>query len=378
MASFDLVVAGAGILGLAHALAATRRGLKVALVERDSQARRSSVQNFGFVTLAGQAEGATRLRVLRSREVWLEVAAAAGIPVLQRGALLLARRDESLAVLEEYAATPRGAGCEMLSAATVRERFAAASARIVGGLHSKDELRVEARETVPAILRWLEEAKGLTVHRGRAALAIEPKGLATDAGLIEADAVVVAPGSNVAAFAPELAARTRAHDCRLQMLRIRAPSVELPAVVMGDLSFLRYEGFATLRSAAALRERVAAEQPKHVAAGVHVIVAQSADGSLVVGDSHRYERWPDAQRSAREAAERAEDEALVLEELAALVDAPGLEVIDRWTGVYPVADTKPLLAAAPGPRARVIAVTNGLGMSTGFAIGEETIAELFG
>jgi len=86
MASFDLVVAGAGILGLAHALAATRRGLKVALVERDSQARRSSVQNFGFVTLAGQAEGTTRLRVLRSREVWLEVAAAAGIPVLQRGA----------------------------------------------------------------------------------------------------------------------------------------------------------------------------------------------------------------------------------------------------------------------------------------------------
>src|SRR6187431_2372139 len=127
MASFDLVVAGAGIVGLAHALAATRRGLKVALVERDSQARRSSVQNFGFVTLAGQAEGTTRLRVLRSREVWLEVAAAAGIPVLQRGALLVARRAESLAVLEEYAATPSGARCEMLSAATARERFAAAS-----------------------------------------------------------------------------------------------------------------------------------------------------------------------------------------------------------------------------------------------------------
>jgi FAD dependent oxidoreductase TIGR03364 len=226
---------------------------------------------------------------------------------------------------------------------------------------------VEARDALPAILRWLEEVKGVTVHRGRTALAIEAKGLATDAGLIEAGAVVVTPGSNVAAFAPELAARTRAHDCCLAMLRIRAPGVGLPGVVMGDLSLLRYEGFATLRSAAALRERVAAEQPRHVAAGVHVIVAQSADGSLVVGDSHRYDREPDA-----------EDEALILEELAALVHAPGAEVVDRWTGVYPVADSKPLLAESPAPRARVIAVTNGLGMSTGFAVGEETIAELFG
>ena len=367
MASFDLVVAGAGILGLAHALAATRRGLKVALVERDLQARRSSVQNFGFVTLAGQAEGVTRSRVIRSREAWLEVAAAARIPVLQRGALLVARRPESLKLLEEYAGTSSGERCRVLTASTVREHLSAASPRIVGGMHSPDELRVEAREALPAILRWLEEEKGVTVYRGRSALAIETGGLATDDGFIDAGAVVVAPGSNVAAFAPELAARMRAHDCRLQMLRLRAPSVSLPGVVMGDLSFLRYEGFAAMPSAAALRQRVAAEQPAHVAAGVHVIVAQSADGSLVVGDSHRYDRETGA-----------EDEALILEEFAALLDAPGAQVVDRWTGVYPVAEARPLLAESPAPRARVIAVTNGLGMSTGFAIGEETIAELFG
>jgi len=371
MAAYDLVVAGAGILGLAHALAAIRRGLKVAIVERDLRARRSSVQNFGFITLAGQAEGVTRARVMRSRDVWLEVTAAAGIPVLQRGALIVARRPEALAVLQEYAGTPSGGSCKMLTASTVRNRFSSASSRIVGGLDSPDELRIEARDALPAILRWLEEAKGVVVHRNRTALAIEANGLATDAGLIEAGAVVLAPGSDAAAFAPVLASRQRLHDCRLQMLRLRAPSVRLPAVVMGDLSVLRYEGFATLASAAALRERVAAEQPRHVAAGVHVIVAQSADGTLVVGDSHRYDREPDAQDEAK-------DVVLILEELAALVDVPGAEVIDRWTGVYPVADSKPLFTASPAPRARLIAVTNGLGMSTGFAIGEETIAELFG
>lgn len=368
MAAFDLAVAGAGIVGLAHALAAARRGLKVALVERDPHARRSSVQNFGFVTLAGQAEGVTRGRVQRSLVTWREVAEAAGIEVHQRGALIVARRAEALAVLEEYAGTPSGSSCELLDAAALRARLPSGSPRLVGALASRDELRVEAREAIPAILRWLEAEHGVVVHRGRAATGIEANGLATDAGLVEAGAVVVAPGSNVAAFAPALAARTHAHDCRLQMLRLRAGGgVRLPGVVMGDQSVLRYEGFASLPAAAALRVRVAAEQPRHVAAGVHVIVAQSSDGSFVVGDSHRYDGEP-----------AAEDEALILEELRHLLTLPDLEVVERWTGVYPVADAKPLLVDAPAPNARVIAVTNGLGMSTAFAIGEETIAELFG
>jgi D-hydroxyproline dehydrogenase subunit beta len=378
MAAFDLVVAGAGILGLAHALAATRRGLRVAIVERDARAQRSSVQNFGFITITGQAEGVTRTRALRSREVWSEVTANAGIPVEQQGALIVARRPEALAVLEEFASTESGAGCELLPAAWIRERFAAASPQIVGALFSPHELRVEARDALPAILQWLEQRLGVTVYREREALGIEPGGLATNAGVVAADAVVVCPGSNIAAFAPELAREHDAHDCRLQMLRVKAPSVRLPAVVMGDSSLLRYEGFATTKAAAALRARFESEQPRHVAAGVHVIVAQSSDGTLVVGDSHRYGRWSSGESAEREKDERREDEALILEELAQLVNVPGAEVIDRWTGVYPVATMKPLLSAAPSPRSRVIAITNGLGMSTAFAIGEETLTELFG
>ncbi len=55
----------------------------------------------------------------------------------------------------------------------------------------------------------------------------------------------------------------------------------------------RYAGFADLPEAAPLKARVAAEQPDMLANGVHLIVVQSADGSLVVGDSHHYARTPD-------------------------------------------------------------------------------------
>jgi glycine/D-amino acid oxidase-like deaminating enzyme len=89
MATFDLIVVGAGIVGLAHALAGVRRGLRVAVLERDARACSASVRNFGFVTVTGQEGGATRRRALRSREVWTEVADAAGIEVHQRGAVIV-------------------------------------------------------------------------------------------------------------------------------------------------------------------------------------------------------------------------------------------------------------------------------------------------
>jgi glycine/D-amino acid oxidase-like deaminating enzyme len=45
----DLVVVGAGVVGLAHAIEARARGLSVVVVERDARAVGASVRNFGHV-----------------------------------------------------------------------------------------------------------------------------------------------------------------------------------------------------------------------------------------------------------------------------------------------------------------------------------------
>jgi hypothetical protein len=140
---------------------------------------------------------------------------------------------------------------------------------------------------------------------------------------------------------------------------------------MSDLSLLRYGGLASLPAAAALRERVEREYPRAIAEGIHLIVAQSADGSLVVGDSHRYAAHADPFASA-------EVDELILAELRALLDLEDVEVLERWLGHYPVANVKPVLRERIAPRVELVSVTNGLGMSTAFAIGEETVATLFG
>src|SRR5271155_3933043 len=111
---FDIAIVGAGILGLAHALAASRLGLKVLVLDRDARANGSSIRNFGFVTVTGQAAGATWRRAMRSRDVWAEVSPEAGIEVLLHGTHVVAHNPLSRQVLEEFVATDMGERCKML------------------------------------------------------------------------------------------------------------------------------------------------------------------------------------------------------------------------------------------------------------------------
>ncbi|MEO8268400.1 MAG: FAD-dependent oxidoreductase, partial [Aureliella sp.] len=76
---FDVAVVGAGIVGLAHAWMAARRGLKVVLLERSLVAQGASVRNFGMVWPIGQPAGEYFELAMRSRSLWLELAEQAGV-----------------------------------------------------------------------------------------------------------------------------------------------------------------------------------------------------------------------------------------------------------------------------------------------------------
>ncbi len=368
--SFDCVIVGAGILGLAHALVAARNGLNVAVIDRDAAAVGASIRNFGFVTVTGQQQGIAWRRARRSRDVWAEIAPAAGIEVVHRGLLVCARRPEALRVLEEFAATPMGAGCRLIDSQGMMDFGAALGRGLVGGLHSPHELRVESRDAIPRLAAWLAEAQGVTFFRQTAALRVSTGRVETTAGAIRGGHVVVCPGGDLATLHPDIMARHGVTLCKLHMLRVGDPGWRLPGAIMSDLGLVRYLGYATAPSLPALRARLEAEQGAWLADGIHLIAVQSADGSLVVGDSHHYAPTPDPFQP------RAVDDR-ILAELSAVLDIPAPDVIERWTGTYPSGpDTA--FTEAPEPDVRLVLVTSGTGASTAFAIAEETIADLLG
>ena len=367
---FDLAVVGAGIVGLATALAGARRGMRVLVIDADTQANGASVRNFGLVAVTGQERGLMWQRARRSREVWREVAAVAGIEVVHKGLWMLARRAESVQVLEAFLDTEMAEVCRLLSASEARRRWPTLrAAALEAVLESTGELRVESRTAIPRLAEWLAHEHGVTFLRNTRVLDIAVPGVRTSRGDLQTERVAVCPGDDFNHLYAERLASYALTRCKLQMLRLASPGFALPAAVMSDLGLGRYAGYAALPAAAALKARLALEQAEHVRHGIHLIVVQSADGSLVVGDSHQYAPAPDPFGSAAV-------DALILEEFRAALGIEPPAVLERWVGTYASAADRLVLLDAPAPQVRIAIVTCGAGASTGFAIGEEVISSL--
>ena len=368
---FDLAIVGAGIIGLACARAAALQGLRTVVIDRDAEAHGASVRNFGFITVTGQERGTCWARARRSCAIWEEVARQAGIPILQRGLWMTTRRTEAAAVLEAFVRTEMGEGCRILSRAEAAARCPQlAGADVQAVLHSSIDLRVESREAIPKIAAWLAERHGVVFLRETAVLSVEPSRLETSRGSVAAGAAVVCPGDDVVSLFAQRIAKYQPTRCKLQMLRLADPGFRLPGAVMSDLGLVRYAGYSALPEAEPLRARLKREQDEHLRQGIHLIVVQSADGSLVVGDSHQYAPTPDFFANERV-------DQLILDEFTAATGRPAPPVCERWIGTYPSCSGRTMFVDAPARNVRIVMITSGSGASTGFAIGEEVVAELF-
>jgi D-hydroxyproline dehydrogenase subunit beta len=370
--SFQLAVVGAGICGLAHALAAARRGKRVIVLDRDARANGASVRNFGFITVTGQEQGDCWRRALRSRDVWVEIAKAARIPILQRGLLMVARRPESRAVLEQFLHTDMGESCRLVEP----EQIAAygeglRSGEFTAALYSPHEVRVESREAIPRLAAFLNERYNVVFLRETTVHSAAPPRLETSRGSVLAETVVVCPGDDFNTLHAARIAQYGLTRCKLHMMRLAPQRFDerLPAV-MSDLGMVRYLGYANLPAAKALRSRLEEEQSEHLRNGVHLIVVRSADASLVVGDSHHYDVTPDPFAPANV------DE-LILDEYAAIFDGARPRPVERWIGTYASSPDRLMLVDRPLDALRIVIITSGTGASTSFAIAEEVIGELF-
>ena len=369
-ASFDLAVVGGGIIGLAHAYVAAKAGKRVCVVERDSRANGASIRNFGFVTVTGQERGESWRLARRTRDIWADIAASANLAVEHQGLYLTARSPEAVEVIEAFLVTEMGEGCELLRPQAFRSLASElGGADLQAVLYSPHEIRVESRTVIPVLTAWLKDVLGVTFFNETVVFEAGPPVLRTSRGPIAAGAVVVCPGDDFVTLYADRIAAYGLKKCRLSMLKLADPGFKLPGALMSDLSLTRYRGYSALPQARALEAKLRAEQASHYDNGVHLIVAQGADGGLIVGDSHHYDHLPEPFAPA-------EAERDILDEYQRALGRAAPAVLERWTGVYAVADDRTFLIDTPEDNVRLVIVTSGTGASTGFGIAERVLNDL--
>ena len=328
----------------------------------------ASIRNFGFITVTGQPAGDTWRRARASRDVWAEVAPQAGIAIEHRGLWLLARRPKAAAVLQAFMAHRDGRGqpalrcgrggcarggrcckptglrgCDVLTARTCVSSRARRSRGSPPGLQKSTACRFLFGETVL-------EVQAPRVRTARRELRM-PSAWSSVPG-------TELNGVGAAALAPHALKLCQiADDAGASRAGLFACGGGDERPQPGALWRLRGAARVGQRCWRSFRTRKAAS----LAAGIHLIVVQSADGTLVVGDSHHTFSTPEP--FADEGVDR-----LILRHLRETLDLAQCEVVERWTGVYPdrridrLRDRSPPTptpasswsAAAPGPARRSV------------------------
>jgi FAD dependent oxidoreductase TIGR03364 len=370
VAESDLLVVGAGIVGLAHAAEAVRLGLTVTIIDRDSRAVGASIRNFGHCCITAQSGELLELaQVARGR--WLHYATEAGFFATESGALAVARSQEELAVLTELSDARDAGQIRVLGAGEVRSRLGGtAGSDILGGAVLRDDVRVDPRQAVGRLVEWLSHQPGVRVLWRTSYFGHDGDQAHTSRGTIRAARTIVCVGHDLDYVYPALAEQHGVERCALQMAVVQAPDDRSisPAVLTGT-SMLRYPAFTETAAAEALRERINGEDAELIRIGANVMFTQRPDGTILAGDSHRYDATIDPFLL-----ESTTD--LLLRRIAAVLGVDRLRVLERWQGVYASSSQQPYLVASPSPGVTSVTVTSGIGMTISFGLAAQVLNEL--
>ncbi|NEP07424.1 MAG: TIGR03364 family FAD-dependent oxidoreductase [Okeania sp. SIO2G4] len=371
----DVIVVGAGIVGLAHALAVAKLGLKVVVFERNPYAVGASIRNFGMIWPIGQPYGELRDRALKSREIWLEVGAKAGFHLDRCGSLHLAYREDELQVIKEFIETTTQQEQETLALLTpeqVAEKTPAViTDGLLGALWSATEIIVDPREAIKKIPGFLSAEYNVEFKFGTVVTEISHPYLIASGEKWQADRIFVCSGVDFETLYPDTFANSGITKVKLQMMRtVPQPENWRAGVALcGGLTLTHYTSFAHCPSLATLKTRIETETPHFPEWGIHVMMSQNAAGELIIGDSHEYGLNP-------EPFDRVQINQYILDYLKKFAQVPELEITETWHGVYAKLPGKTEFITQPETGVTIINALSGAGMTLSFGLATEVVEKM--
>ncbi len=371
---FDVAIVGAGIVGLAHAYAAARRGCRVAVFERSPRAVGASIRNFGMIWPIGQPTGSLLERALRSRAIWKTLSSEARFGLDPCGSLHLAYRDDELAVMEEFVTQFGSQGYEvrLLSPAeTLAQSPAVNPTGLLGSLWSGTEMTVDPREAIRTLPDYLHQTYGVTFGFGQVVTGVDYPHLTVGGCHYRAERIWICSGADFETLYPQSFVASGITKVKLQMMRTGSQphGFRIGPSLCGGLTLTHYGSFAQCQALPALKDRIQSETPHFPAWGIHVMMSQNGSGECVIGDSHEYGLDP-------QPFDRADIDGWILDYLKGFAQIPCWTIAERWHGIYPKLVGQTEWIHSPEPGVTLINALSGAGMTLSLGLAEEHIEEL--
>lgn len=235
----DVVVIGAGIVGVSAAWFLTKRGLRVALCEKGVVGGEQSSRNWGYCRQQGRDPQELPL-IIESMRIWrgLDADIGAETGFVQTGVIYVAKSEKDLASYEAWQDIARQYQLDTttLNRQGLSDLLPRLEADWPGALWTPSDGRAEPSRAAPAIAKAAQR-EGASILTGCAVRGLETTGgkvsaVVTEKGRINCGAIIVAGGAWSSLF-------LRRHGVEFPQLKVRSSVMrtsEGPEVTPGGLS----------------------------------------------------------------------------------------------------------------------------------------------
>ncbi|WP_440121064.1 TIGR03364 family FAD-dependent oxidoreductase [Tenacibaculum sp. Ill] len=379
---YDLIVVGGGVLGTFHAYHAAKRGLSVAILEKDNKPQGATVRNFGQVVPSGmnqkwQNYGRESLAIYKSIQEQFDVS------IRQNGTVYIASNEEEVQLIEELHQINKNNSytSQLLTKEQCLYKYAGLrSDYCKAGLFFPEEVTVEPRVMILRLHEFMKKELNVTIHYNTNVIATNNVNggvsvLTSNSEELLASKVIICNGSDFKTLYPSIYNESDLIVSKLQMMQTKPQkNYQLDGSILTGLTIRRYEAFEECTSWNTIKAK---EDPNSFEKkyGVHILFKQATDGSVILGDSHEYATAKNIDDLGFDLNEDIDN--FMIQEAKKIIDLPTYEIQYRWAGFYSQCKTKDLFEHSVGENIHIVTGIGGKGMTGSAGFSKESINKLF-
>ncbi|OCK44299.1 oxidase [Tenacibaculum soleae] len=379
---YDLIVVGGGVLGTFHAFHAAKKGLSVAILERDSKPQGATVRNFGQVVPSGMNQKWQNFG-RESLSIYKDIQSQFDITIRQNGTVYLASNDEEVQLIEELHQINKNNNytSQLLNKKQCLDKYAGLrSAYCKAGLFFPDEVTVEPKTMINRLHTFLSAQNNIQINYNTTVINTQEVNnhvvvTASNGIDYKASKVIICNGADFKILYPSIYNNSDLVVSKLQMMQTKPQkNYTLDGSILTGLTIRRYEAF---EECASWKQIKAKEDSNSFSKkyGIHILFKQAADGSVIIGDSHEYASAQNINDLGFDLNEEIDD--YMIAEAKKIIDLPTYDIQYKWAGFYSQCKEKDIFEYNVSDNVHVITGIGGKGMTGSAGFSKVNINKIF-
>ncbi|QTD36301.1 TIGR03364 family FAD-dependent oxidoreductase [Polaribacter batillariae] len=378
---YDLIIVGGGILGTFYAFHALKKGLSVAILEKNSQPQGATVRNFGQVVPSGMNQKWQNYG-RRSLEIYKFIQQEFDISIRQNGTVYIASNDEEIQLIEELYQINKNNNytSTILTKQQCLEKFEGLkSSYCKAGLFFPEEVTVEPLKMIYALHSFMIKTLKASIFYNTTVINVEEQNGATVAITSEgkkysATKTIICNGNDFKVLFPTIYNQSDLIVSKLQMMQTKPQkNYKLKGSILTGLTIRRYEAFEECASWKTIKanENLESFEKKY---GIHILFKQATDGSVILGDSHEYATAKEIDNLGFDLNMNIDN--FMIKEAQKIIDLPTYEIQQRWAGFYSQCKNSDIFEHSVSKNIHIVTGIGGKGMTASAGFSEENLQKI--